>query len=156
MNTEEIKILINKYFDNELEKNKESMLFFQISESEELRNYFKGLNFIQNTIYESKEKYPQNLEERIFEKLGNPTGPDKSSYMFSGRIISSISYVLGIFLLFLSLFLYFESAGQKNEIEIVNREIQRQTRIINLLYNALPAAQVESNFENEIIINANL
>ncbi|MCB9248205.1 MAG: hypothetical protein H6613_06520 [Ignavibacteriales bacterium] len=48
MSTENIKEIINQYFDNELTKSEEVILFTQLSQDENAREYFKKNEFTQN------------------------------------------------------------------------------------------------------------
>jgi len=69
MNTEELKNMIQLYFDGELEKNKEPLLFTALSQDAEARDYFKSMDLLRNTVKETEEEFPQELEKRIFYSL---------------------------------------------------------------------------------------
>ena len=50
MSTEQIKELINRYFDNQLEKSEEVFMFTQLSQEEGAREYFKQMNVLSESI----------------------------------------------------------------------------------------------------------
>ena len=58
MNTEEIKKTIQLYFDGELEKNEEPLLFTSLSQDEEARDYFKSMNLLKNAVDETEGRIP--------------------------------------------------------------------------------------------------
>ena len=63
MDDEKILEMINKYFDGELEKGEEMLLFTRLSSSDEGRKYFKQLNRIRSAVDDSIEEFPEELEE---------------------------------------------------------------------------------------------
>jgi hypothetical protein len=58
MKTEEFKELINLYFDGELKKEKEILLFTNLSQNEEARIYFKEMNLLKTAAGTLTEEYP--------------------------------------------------------------------------------------------------
>ena len=74
MTTDEIKNLVQLYFDNELEKDKEPFLFSILSGNYEAREYFKQLSLIKKIVDNSIEQFPQELEERIFNSIKKAEG----------------------------------------------------------------------------------
>ena len=65
MNNEKIKELINRYFDNELDKSEEVFLFTQLSQEEEAREYFKHMIMLSENMKNTFEDFPFELEEEI-------------------------------------------------------------------------------------------
>ena len=65
MSSQEIKNLIDSYFDNELSKSEEVFLFSQLSKNIEAREYFKQLNILKTEMQNTIESFPIELEERI-------------------------------------------------------------------------------------------
>ena len=63
--------VINSYFDGELEKGHEPLLFTQLSLNSEAREYFKQLNKIKAAIEESVEDFPEELDERILRSVSS-------------------------------------------------------------------------------------
>jgi negative regulator of sigma E activity len=95
MNTEELKNMIQLYFDGELEKNKEPLLFTSLSQDAEARDYFKSMNLLRNTVKGTEEEFPQELEERIFYSLKKEEVKNKSSF-FNLPITRIISYSIAV------------------------------------------------------------
>ena len=155
MNTQEIKSIINQYFDNELTKNEEVILFTQLSKNEEARNYFKEMNLLRTVTENSIEEYPDKLDEKIFSQL---KAEDKTVYPKHNysRIFAVISYALAIVLLALSIFFYTESIQYKNKLELTNYQVKQQNEMIQVLFNSLPQAEVRGTLENEIIIKSTM
>ncbi|MEE9431347.1 MAG: hypothetical protein V3V16_09925 [Melioribacteraceae bacterium] len=155
MNTHEIKNIINQYFDNELTKNEEVILFTQLSQNDVARDYFKEMNLLRTISDESVEEYPNNLDDKIFsqlkvkEKIIQPK-PNRSG------IFPAISYGLALVLLALSIFFYAESIQYKNKLELTYYQVKQQNEMIQVLFNSLPQAEVRGTLENEIFINSTM
>jgi len=155
MNTQEIKNIINQYFDNELTKSEEVILFTQLSQDDEARDYFKEMNLLKTISDESFEEYPNNLDDKIFSQLkveGKVTLPKPNH---SG-IFSAISYGLALILLAISIFFYTESIQYKNKLELTYYQVKQQNEMIQVLFNSLPQAEVRGTLENEIIIQSTM
>ncbi len=151
MNTQEIKDIINQYFDNELTKSEEVILFTQLSQNEEARDYFKEINLLRTIAEETIEEYPNNLDERIFSKLKVEKNIVKPIPNYS-KTFSAISYGLAIVLLALSIFFYTESIQYKNKLELTSYQVKQQNEMIQVLFNSLPQAEVRGTLENTIIV----
>lgn len=155
MTTEEIKNLIEKYFDRELEKNKEPVLFTMLSGNSEAREYFKKLNSLKNKIDETIEPFPELLEKRILYSIsGNDNWKSKGSLKIKLR--AALSYAAAVIFLIIGIFFYTEINNYKAKFEMVNEEVLKQRKMLELLYNSLPAAEIKADWENEIIIKSNL
>jgi hypothetical protein len=155
MNTEEIKNIINRYFDNELTKNEEVILFTQLSQNEEAREFFKEMNLLRTVTETTTEEFPQSLDEKIFTKL-KPEEKLIQPVSKHSRIFPAISYLLALILLALSIFFYTESIQYKNKLELTSYQVKRQNEMIQVLFNSLPQAEVRGTLENEIIIKSTM
>ena len=155
MNTQEIKNIINQYFDNELTKNEEVILFTQLSQNDEARDFFKEMNVLKTISDESVEEYPNNLDDKIFSqlKVEEKIIAPKSN---RSRIFAAISYGLAFVLLALSIFFYTESIQYKNKLELTYYQVKQQNEMIQVLFNSLPQAEVRGTLENEIIIQSTM
>ena len=98
--------VINAYFDGELEKGQEPLLFTQLSLNSEAREYFKQLNKIKAAVEESVEDFPEELDERILRSVGSSV-PAKPWFISSIKTFRAIPYAAAIVLLFLSGYLFF-------------------------------------------------
>ncbi len=149
MSSEKIKELINKYFDNELDKSEEVFLFTQLSQVEEAREYFKQMNVLSENIKNTLEDFPLNLEEDILN--ATITGMKKKN-IFSFNIQSVIGYAFSVVLLIVSLFVYTQSLEYKADIQMNIQQINQQNKMLEMMFHALPPTEVKAKFTNDIII----
>jgi hypothetical protein len=145
MKTEELINLIDLYFDGELEKGKEVLLFTSLGLDEQAREYFKKVNQLQSVVANSSENYPQRLDEKILLKL------DKLESRTSGtnithKVFTAIVYSFSIILLAASIFFYSKSEEYKVQFYDLTREVKKQNEQINLLMNALPQVDVQGSY----------
>ena len=151
MNTEKIKEIINQYFDNELTKSEEVLLFTQLSQNEEARNYFKEMNLLKSVLEEAIEEFPQGLDNKV---LSNLKKEEKVIYAPKpiSRVANYLSYAFAILLLALSIFFYNESMQYRNKLELTYQQVYQQNQMIQVLFNSLPQAEVRGSLENTIIV----
>lgn len=149
MSTEQIKELINRYFDNELEKSEEVFMFTQLSQEEGAREYFKQMNVLSESIKNTFEDFPIDLEENILN--ATLSGHSKKS-MFSFNIQSVIGYAFSVVLLIISLFIYTQSIEYKADIKMNIQQINQQNKMLEMMFHSLPPTEIRAKFDNEIII----
>ncbi len=145
MKTEELINMIDLYFDNELGKGKEPILFTSLGADEEAREYFKKMNLLQTTFHNAIDEYPESLDEKILlniDKLENRTSPVNYKYKF----FTAIAYSFSIILLAASIFFYSKSEEYKVQFNDLTREVRKQNEQINLLMNALPQVDVQGAY----------
>jgi len=151
----EIETLINLYFDGELEKGKEPVLFTLLSQDEEARNYFKQMNALKTNIPFTMEEVPYNLEKKILYTVAEKNS--KPIFIFHrSNILSFASYAITVVLFIVTIFLFIQSRDYKNTIELVSKQIENRNQEIQLLLNSLPAAEVTTTYENPIVVKAKL
>ena len=155
MNKSELQLMINQYLDGELEKSKEPVLFTHLSNDEESRDYFKELSSIKAALQDSVEDFPDYLEERILYSLEKPTENNFSSF-FNKNLFSVISYSFAVILIFVSIFFYTQTISYKEKYETKIEQVNQQNKMMQLLYNSLPAAEVKTTPENQIIVRAKM
>ena len=151
MSTEKIKETINQYFDNELSKGEEVILFTELSENEEARNYFKEMNFLRTAVEDTFVDYPPKMDEKILSGL-KPQKVDTVPVAHRGQIFNYISYAFAIILLAISIFFYTESIQYKNKLDLTSQQVNQQNQLIQVLYHTLPQTVVTEKVENEIIV----
>jgi len=151
MNTEKIKEIINQYFDNELSKGEEVILFSQLSQDQEAREYFKEMNTLRNVIDSSYEEFPNDLDEQIFSKISK-SGNELPFYKDRTKIFTSLSYVFALLLLAVTIFFYTESIQYREKIDIAYEQVNQQNKMINILLNTLPQAEVRAEFADQAIV----
>jgi len=149
MSSEKIKELINRYFDNELDKSEEVFLFTNLSQNEEAREYFKQMNVLSENIKNTFEEFPFGLEEEI---LNATVSRSEQSQKFTFKIPAIISYAFSVVLLVLSIALYSKSVEYKKDIEINMQKINYQNKMLEMMSNSLPPTEVKAKLENPIII----
>jgi hypothetical protein len=151
MSTEKIKESINQYFDNELTKSEEVLLFTQLSQNDEARIYFKKMNLLKSMMDETVEDFPNGLDSKI---LSNLKKEEKVIYTPKpiSRVANYLSYAFAIILLALSIFFYNESMQYRNKLELTYQQVYQQNQMIQVLFNSLPQAEVRGSLENTIIV----
>jgi hypothetical protein len=148
MSENKILEMINLYFDGELEKSKEASLFSLLASDQTARDYFKQLSVIINTVDNSAEDFPAELEERILRSVGSKAVAKTG--MFSNiKIFSAVSYAAALVLLFLSGYLFFKVSNYQERVDNLSEQMMMQTKTIQMLYNSLPGVEVRATFENE-------
>lgn len=153
MFSNELKMMIDKYFDGELSKNMETRIFTELSNDEEGREYFKQMNKIKSAIQESAEEFPLDLDQKILMKIRSSN--EKKPFL-QRSLIPVVSYSFAVVLLIVSLFLYFEVRDYRTELRDTSRQMIEQQKTINLLINSLPSVEVETEIQNAVVIKANL
>ena len=149
MNNEKIKELINRYFDNELDKSEEVFLFTQLSQEEEAREYFKHMNMLSENMKNTFEDFPFELEEEILNAAVNGR---KNQKWFAFNIQSVIGYAFSVVVLVISLFVYTQSIEYKADIEMNIQQINQQNKMLEMMFHALPPTVVKAKFEDKIVI----
>lgn len=145
MTTENMINLIDLYFDNELAKGKEAILFTQLSTNEEAREYFKKMNKLNAAVAGTMEEFPQKLEEKIFAGISNQKTKQENG-VFTHKFFTAIAYSFSIILLAFSIFFYSKSEEYKVQFFDLTREVKEQNMKINMLINALPQVDVQGQY----------
>lgn len=149
----ETKMIINKYFDNELPKSIEVVIFEELSKDEESREYFKQMNKMKLAVQGSTEEYPLELDQKILMEV-RTSGERKQFWRRS--FVPVLSYSFAVILLIISLFMYFEIRSYKTDLQLTTQQMIEQQKTINLLINSLPSVDVETEIQNAVIVKANL
>ncbi len=156
MSTDDIKKLINEYFDDEMKKEEEVFLFTTLSQDEEAREYFKKMNLLKSSLDEVKENFPLELEERIYYSLDDKVQKEKNFFNFR-NLFQMAYYSIAIILLVISIVLFFRVEEYKKDMDNAVNIISAKSETIELLLqNTLPTTEVKAKFPNEIIIKSNL
>ncbi|MEW6195746.1 MAG: hypothetical protein AB1521_11385 [Bacteroidota bacterium] len=153
MLNDETKMIINKYFDNELPKSIEVVIFEELSKDEESREYFKQINKMKLAVQGSTEEFPLELDQKILMKV-RALGERKQ--FWRRPFVPVLSYSFAVVLLIISLFMYFEIRSYKTDLQLTTQQMIEQQKTINLLINSLPSVDVETEIQNAVIVKANL
>ena len=150
MELNELLKMCDEYFDGELIKNEESILFMSLSNNEEAKDYFKKQHILKNITREMQEEFPQELEEKILSKTITAV-----SRRFNWPKISPVfTYSVILILFFISLFFFNQTNAYKEDIAKIHLDIQRQNRTIESLIYALPTAEIKDIKQKEIIVRS--
>ena len=156
MSTDEIKKLINEYFDDEIKKEEEVFLFTTLSQDEAAREYFKKMNLLKTSLDEVKEEFPLELEERIYYSLEDKVQKENNFFNYR-NLFAMASYAIAVILLVISTVLFFKVEEYKKDMDNAVNVISAKSETIELLLqNTLPTTEVKAKFPNEIIIKSNL
>lgn len=154
MTNDEIKIMIDNYFDGELDKSKEPILFSALSSDIEAREYFKKLHSLRTAVTETIASFPPNLEVSILKSINKKTHKNIS---FGSRIPRIISIASTVVLLIICSLLFLDLKDYKSKLASVNDQVQEQKETMNLILNSnLPAFVISPDTKNEIIVRAKL
>lgn len=151
----ELMEMINLYTDRELDRKDEASLFVLLSQNEDARNYFRNLQILKASVTESTEEIPDHLEEKILQSITNRK--EKKIYQSTSRSFSSkFSYAFAVVLLILCTYIFFKLDSYQNKFEAISNQLQIQNKTIELLYNSIPAVEVNGQLQNKIIVTSKL
>ncbi len=154
MSNEKLIEMINLYFDNELSKQEEVLLFTSLAGDEEMRELFKNYNLLHSAVEQSKEEYPSALDEKILSKvLTEEAAKIKAPKV---KINNFIFYAMSIVILLASIIFYTTFEKTRAEMEYTQRQIILQSKMIDELLNSIPTVTVKSKMDNEVIIQSKI
>jgi hypothetical protein len=156
MNTIEINAMIDLYFDGELEKGKEAVMFTLLSQDTDAREYFKRSNLLKAGIAKSIEEFPPQLDEKILRSIGGLN--EKENILFiNKKVFSAVTYTVSVILLILTIFFYSKSEEYKVQFTDLTREVQKQNDRLELIMNALPPVDVSGSYyrTKQIVVRPN-
>jgi len=157
MNTNEIIRMIDLYFDGELDKGKEPVMFTLLSQDSEAREYFKKLNSLKNRMVSVMEEFPSKLDEKILRSVGGLN--EKQTILFiNKKVFSAVTYTVSVVLLILTIFFYSKSEEYKVQFVDLTREVKKQNDKLELIMNALPQVDVSGSYyrTKQIIVRPNI
>ena len=141
MNRKEIETMIELYFDGELPKGKEPILFTLLSQDVDGREYFKKLNTLKNGIANTMETFPSKLDEKILRSIGKLNERETTTFI-NRKVFNAVTYAFTAILLVLTIFFYSRSEDYKTQFADLTREVKQQNEKLELLMNALPPVEV--------------
>ncbi len=145
MNTNEIISMIDFYFDGELEKGKEPLMFSLLSQDAEAREHFKKMNALKSMFAASAEQFPSTLDEKILRSVSG-LNERQSAFFINKKVFSAITYSVTVILLILTMFFYSKSEEYKVQFFDLTREVKKQNDKLELLMNALPQVDVSGSY----------
>jgi hypothetical protein len=154
MKTEKLIELIDLYFDGELERGQEAILFTSLGADKEAREYFKKLNSLHSAISNSIDEFPQSLDYKILHNL-EKIDSETSHTFFSRKVFTSIALSFSIILLAVSIFFYSKSEEYKVQLVDLTREVKQQNENILSIMNTLPEVEVRGAYIRMKMIRVN-
>jgi hypothetical protein len=148
--------IIDRYFDGECAKEDEIILFAFLSKNAEAREYFKSLNKVKENTRLLTEELPDELEKNIFHSIENSL-QKKRKPLIEKKIRPYFFYAAAIIVLFAIIAGFWKIREYKKNLDYTVSKVEQQEKLIQLMFNStLPAAEVNSNFENTIIVTRDL
>lgn len=144
MSTSELELMIEKYFDNELEKKYEPLLFSELANNQVARDYFKAMNLLKHTIKQNEEEFPIDLEEKILYSV-KLEQDKRQNIPLTKNIPAMISYALTVIFLTMSIIFFTETKELKNNLKETMHKVKQQEETIQLLYNSYQEIEVTSD-----------
>lgn len=145
MNANELKTMVDLYFDNELEKSKEPVMFIELSQNIEVREYFKQMNTLKSGISATVQDFPSSLDEKILKTIGS-LNEKRVPFFWNKKIFAVVSVSVTVILLALTIFFYTKSEEYKVQFVDLTREVRQQNDKLELLMNALPQVEVKGGY----------
>lgn len=155
METIGIKYLVNQYFDNELENEKEIFLFSEIAKNEEIRTYFKKYMLLMSAAHYDIKSFPAQLDKKIL-NTGTAVPVSKEiKITHRKKFLQLLPYAAVIVLLITAMFYSRKSESYEKQIFNLTREVEDQNDKIELLFHALPPIEVTPGYKktNQIYYN---
>ncbi len=141
MNRKEMETMIDLYFDGELEKGKEPIMFTMLSQDLEGREYFKKLNALKSGLTNSVEEFPGKLDEKILRAVGKLEGKQTETFIYR-KVFNTVTYSITVILLILTIIFYSRSEDYKVQFSDLTREVKKQNDKLELIMNAIPPVEV--------------
>ena len=156
MSTNELITMVDLYFDSELEKSKEPVMFIQLSQDFEAREYFKKMNALKAGISDTIQDFPSSLDAKILRTIGS-LNEKRTSLFWNKKVFAAISFAATVILLALTLFFYSKSEEYKVQFIDLTREVKQQNDKLELLMNALPQVEVKGGYvqTKQIVVRPN-
>ena len=145
MSTNEIIAMIDLYFDGELEKGKEPIMFTMLSQDLEGREYFKKLNALKSGLTNSVEEFPVKLDEKILRSIGKLEGKQTETFIYR-KVLNAVTYSFTVILLILTIIFYSRSEDYKVQFSDLTREVKKQNDKLELIMNAIPPVEVTGTY----------
>jgi hypothetical protein len=141
----ELNQMIDMYFDGELDKRSEPVLFSLLSQNPDAREYFKKMNLIKNELGNIIEEFPLELDRKILLTVGAHNQKHKSIFALRNYIVP-VTYIVSALLLALSFFFYSKSEEYKVRLIDLTREVNQKDENIYTIMNILREVEVRGSY----------
>jgi hypothetical protein len=157
MVNDELRNMVDIYFDGALEKAKEPVLFTALAADIDAREYFKNLHVLQALVNASTESFPIDLEENILASVKPAKTKTYNQINFRSRVFQIVSSAAAAILFIVCSLLFFDVKDYKAKIATITEQAKEQSEIMNMvLNNNLPEFVISPDTKNEIIVRAKL
>jgi len=156
MTNDEIRNMVDNYFDGELDKSKEPILFTSLSANIEAREYFKKLHALRSIVAETIEPFPVKLEENILASFKPVKSKSNKNINFGSRASHIISIAAAAILFIVCSLLFLDVKDYQSRINTITEQVKEQNENMNLILNSsFPVLVISPDTKNEIIVRAN-
>lgn len=152
MEKDKIFIIMNEYIDGVCTLENEKLLFSELAQNQEYRNYFRHLKNMQKISDLTTEKYPGHLDKIILKSIRGNLSPERTNYK---NWVIGLSFAFTLIIMLFSFILIKENNQFKFEISQAINKVNEQDKKIELLINSYPGIEVKTSFDNEIVIKSN-
>ncbi len=147
-----IKMLIDEYLDGEIDKAAEKELFDSLATNEDLRQYFRNILTLKNSLKLTAEQVPVSVDKNIL-NLVKPKTELKKVEHFNYKFAFALGF--SACLLLISLYLFNKNMEINSEITQAVNRINEQDRKMEMIINSIPYAEIKPVYYKEIIIQSN-
>ena len=155
MDCEKYKYLIQEFHDGELDKGKEAFIFTHLSTCSECRDFFSSLNTLSLAASEENTEFPSLLETRIFYSIDQKNTGNNILWV-NKKVPAYVLYLLSVVIIAMGFYLFKSTTEYRNELHEAVQIVKQKDKEMQLIMNSLDEIKVESRFDNEIIIKAEL
>ena len=148
--------MIDLYFDGELGKGKEPIMFTMLSQDLEGREYFKKLNALKSGLTNSVEEFPDKLDEKILRSIGKLEGKRTVTFI-NRKVLHAVTYSFTVILLILTIIFYSRAEDYKVQFSDLTHKVKKQNDKLELIMNALPQVDVSGSYYStkQIVVRPN-
>jgi low affinity Fe/Cu permease len=146
--SEKIDEIIEKYFDNELDKQGEAGLFSMLSANESARTQFKAMLLLRNTIENDRVEFPAKLDEQILTSLRPKTGAMPQMALWKWPPLYYLGYGLSAVFIVITFLIYTEVQDYRQKVSRLDERLKEQNQTIEMLYNSLPPITIRPTMNN--------
>lgn len=137
----EINEMINAWFDGELDKKNEAVLFNLLATDAEAREMFRSINELKSAIASTGEDFPDDLDERILRSVSPKAKEAPSTPKW--HLLPSLGYAFSIVLAVIALVLFMELRTYRSGLDDLTSKVKEQDQTIKMMFNAYPTIVVK-------------
>ncbi|NOX66493.1 MAG: hypothetical protein GXO85_12090 [Chlorobi bacterium] len=140
---------MNRYFDDDLNREEEIYLFSRLSSNDQARDDFKAMNLLRESAKSSMEDFTLELNNKAYTPKEQK---EKKQLTFTFHVPTVIGYAFSIILLIISLLTYNQSLEYKKDIKMKVQQINYQNKLLELMFNSFPQTEIRTTYSKDTII----